>query len=144
MIRTIKNPHWTNNARTILSADFHYADGRILTAVINGKDTANPDWNEIARTFSEEQIESNTRAVMEKQKKDIEQKQAKEEAAAEKLRQEQLFGMKLRAFEVPVIKQTSFRSFKTAIRRAQTEFEVIAYAAAIILAENTANTPTEE
>ena len=57
MKRTIKNPHWTNNARTVMSAEFHYDDGRVLTAVINGQDVNNPDWNEITRQFSTEALE---------------------------------------------------------------------------------------
>lgn len=138
MKRTIKNPHWTNNARTVMSAEFHYDDGRVLTAVINGQDVNNPDWNEITRQFSMEALEANTRAVIEKQTKEKEKEKIQKEALAEKLRHESLFAIKLKAFEVPIIKHTAQKDLKKAIRKAQNDFEVIAYAAAIILAEHQA------
>ena len=138
MKRTIKNPHWTNNARTVMSAEFHYDDGRVLTAVINGQDVNNPDWNEITRQFSTEALEANTRAVIEKQTKEKEKEKIQKEALAEKLRQESLFAIKLKAFEVPIVKNTTQKDLKKAIRKAQNDFEVIAYAAASILAEHQA------
>ena len=61
MKRTIVNPHWINNARTVLSAEFHYDDGRILSATISDSDTSNPDLAEIKKTFSEAELEKNTR-----------------------------------------------------------------------------------
>ena len=59
MKRTIINPHWINNARTTLAADFQYSDGSVVRAVISKSD-GNPDYNEILKTFSEEVINTNT------------------------------------------------------------------------------------
>ena len=88
--------------------------------------------------FSTEALEANTRAVIEKQTKEKEKEKIQKEALAEKLRQESLFAIKLKAFEVPIVKNTTQKDLKKAIRKAQNDFEVIAYAAAIILAEHQA------
>ena len=84
MIRTIKNPHWINNARTILSAEFHYSDGRVLNATINKDDTNNPDWNEITLKFTPEQIEQNTQRAIGKQSRERELQRVQEEASKER------------------------------------------------------------
>jgi hypothetical protein len=142
MIRTIKNPHWINNARTILSAEFHYSDGRVLNATINKDDTNNPDWNEITLKFTPEQIEQNTQRAIGKQSRERELQRVQEEASKEKKRQEELFAIKLKAFEVDAVKSTSNRALKSAIRRAKNEFEVMAFTAAVIMEHF--NTPAED
>lgn len=133
MKRTIKNPHWTNNARTVLSVEFHYEDGRVLTAVINSTEESNPDLQQVYREFTQEQLEENTRAAIRKQSNDIEMRKRAEEAQKEKQQQEELFAVKLQAFELPVVKDTVDRTLKSQIRRAKSVFEVYAYTAALIL-----------
>ena len=147
MIRTIKNPHWTNNARSVMSAEFHYSDGRVLTAVINKGDTNNPDWNEIMAKFTEDEIEQNTQKAIRRQNQEREAVKQKEEAAKEKKRQEDLFAIKLRAFEVDAVKNATNRTLKSAIRRAKNDFEVLAYTAALIMEDfnkPAEDTPSEE
>ena len=139
MVRTIKNPHWINNARTILSAEFHYSDGRVLNATINKGDTNNPDWNEITAKFTPEQIEQNTSRAIGKQAREREMQRVQDQAAKEKKRQEELFAVKLKAFEVDAVKATQNRALKSAIRRAKSDFEVMAFTAAIIMEQF--NTP---
>lgn len=135
MIRTIKNPHWTNNARTVMSAEFHYSDGRVMTAVINSGDVNNPDWVEIMAKFTPEELEENTKRVIRKINQQREAERAREQAMADKKRQEELFAIKLQAFEVDAIKNTTNRALKSAIRRAKNSFEVHAFAAALIMEE---------
>lgn len=135
MIRTIKNPHWTNNARTVMSAEFHYSDGRVMTAVINSGDVNNPDWVEIMAKFTPEELEENTKRVIRKINQQREAERAREQAMADKKRQEELFAIKLQAFEVDAIKNTTNRALKSAIRRAKNSFEVQAFAAALIMEE---------
>ena len=99
MKRKIVNPHWINNARTIISADFVYDDGRVLTATISESETTNPDLIEIKQNFSDDQLEENTRqkirSVSDQRLKDQEQK----EAQALRKQQEELFAAKLKIFE---------------------------------------------
>lgn len=145
-MRTIKNPHWINNARTMLSAEFHYDDGRVVSAVISDTEKGNPDLQEIMRIFSVEELEANTTRAIRKinAKKDADAQAAA--AKAERKKQEDLFAVKLKAFEIDTVKESTNRSLKSKIRRAKNDFEVIAFTAALILDfENTQtnNTPTE-
>jgi len=133
MIRTIKNPHWINNARSVMSAEFHYSDGRVMTAVINSNDVNNPDWVEIMDKFSKEELEENTQRAIRKIQREREAEKVREQAMADKKRQEELFAVKLQAFEVDAIKNTTNRALKSAIRRAKSTFEVYAFAAAVIM-----------
>jgi hypothetical protein len=136
MKRTIKNPHWINNARTVLSVEFHYDDGRVMSAVINGDDQNNTDLLQVQAEFSPEQIEENTRKAITKQARDREMQEKKEAAQKDKERQERLFNLKLQAFDVEVIKQTTEKKLKSALRRAKSDMEVYAFASAIILKEH--------
>lgn len=133
MKRTIKNPHWTNNARTVLSAEFHYDDGRVLTATISDSDKGNPDLVEILANFTAEELEANTAKAIKRQSQEMESRRRQEEAMAEKALQEELFAIKLKAFELDVVKGTTNRALKSQIRRAKSVFEVYAYTAALIL-----------
>jgi hypothetical protein len=146
MKRTIKNPHWTNNARTVMSAEFHYEDGRVVTAVINCSDDSNPDWLEIKSKYSNEELESNTLKVIKKQQQQQQLERQHQQAMEEKKKQEELFAIKLQAFETEAVKNTTNRALKSSIRRAKSVFEVYAYTAALILDQqkNAQETTTEE
>ncbi len=137
MKRTIKNPHWINNARTMLSAEFHYEDGRVVSAVISDTDKGNPDLQEIMQKYSVEELEANTLRQMKKIAKDRENRQQQEQAAADRKKQEDLFAVKLKAFEIDQIKNSTNRSLKSKIRRAKSDYEVLAFTAALIVYEET-------
>jgi hypothetical protein len=133
MNRIIKNPHWTNNARTVMSAEFHYDDGRVVTAVINCNDSNNPDWAEIKQKYSEQELEENTQKAIRKQQQQQQAEKQHAQAQAEKKRQEELFAIKLQAFETDAVKNATNRTLKSSIRRAKSVFEVYAFTAALIL-----------
>lgn len=133
MKRTIKNPHWTNNARTVMSAEFHYDDGRVVKAVINCNDENNPDWNEIKAKYSQEELEANTLKAIKHQQQQQHLEKQQQQAMAEKKRQEELFAIKLQAFETETVKNATNRALKSSIRRAKNVFEVYAFTAALIL-----------
>ena len=135
MKKEIRNPYWTNNARTVLSADFVYSDGRVITATIN-PDANNPDWNEIQSKFSADQLERNTQAMIRKINGEKEAVRKREQASREKKRQEELFAFKLNAFEVDAVKNSTNRELKSALRRSKSQIEVYAFATAIILDEH--------
>ena len=107
MKRTIVNPHWINNARTVLSAEFHYDDGRILSATISDSDTSNPDLAEIKKTFSEAELEKNTRKKISKMAQDQEAEKLKQQALEDRVKQEELFAAKLKIFDIELIKNSS-------------------------------------
>ena len=140
MQREIINPHWINNARTVLAAEFRYADGTISNAVISQSDN-NPDYEEIIRTFGVDVVEANTKENIQKVARTQYEQQAKEQALKDKKVQEELFAMKLKAFEMDIVKESANSALKSKIRRSKSDFEVIAYTAALILSEPA---PTEE
>jgi transcriptional regulator of heat shock response len=135
MKRKIVNPHWINNARTIISADFVYDDGRVLTATISESETTNPDLIEIKQNFSNDQLEENTRqkirTISDQRQKDQEQK----DAQALRKQQEELFAAKLKIFEIDSIKNSTNREMKSRIRKSKSDMEAIAWAAVLMLEE---------
>lgn len=135
MKRTIVNPHWVNNARTVISTEFHYDDGRIVNAVISDSDTSNPDLAEILRTFDTATLEQNTRRNIQKITADAEKKRLVEEAQEERKKQEELFAAKLKIFEIDGIKNSTNRDLKSRIRRSKSDVEAMAWASALLLSE---------
>jgi len=129
MKKTIKNPHWINNARTVLSVEFHYDDGRVMSAVVNGDDVNNVDLKQVLAEFTPEQLEDNTRKAIAKQNRD----------------REALFALKLKAFEVEAVKNTPEKKLKSALRRAKSDIEVFAFASAIIIKDfESKQTPSDD
>ena len=117
----------------MLSAEFHYEDGRIVTAVISDTDKGNPDLAEVMQAFSVEEIEANTQRAI---KKINSKREAEAQAAAaksERKKQEDLFAVKLKAFEIDAVKESTNRALKSKIRRAKNDFEVLAFTAAVII-----------
>lgn len=139
MKRTIVNPHWINNARTILEADFHYDDGRIVKATISETDTSNPDLAEIKSKFTDEELETNTRKKIAKITATQEAEKQRLQAIEDRKKQEELFAVKLQVFEIDVIKNSTNRKLKSQIRKSKSAIEVQAWAAALLLTEF--NTP---
>jgi hypothetical protein len=135
MKRTIKNPHYTNNARTIMSCEFHYDDGRVLTASIHNSDGKNPDWIEIHNTFSRDELEKNTQAAIKRVNDENRRREEDAERMAEKQRQEALYAVKLDAFNIEAVKNSTNRVLKSKIRKAKSPLEVSAYTAALLLKE---------
>jgi hypothetical protein len=135
MKRIIVNPHWVNNARTVISAEFHYDDGRIVTASVSEGEQTNPDLIEIKQKFTNEELEANTRKKILQINAERERKKQEEEAKAQRKLQEELFAAKLKIFEIESIKNSTNRSLKSRIRKSKSDVEALAWAAALMLNE---------
>lgn len=133
MRREIINPHWTNNARTILGAEFKYANGNTVKAVISASDS-NPDYNEILTNYGDV-LEANTLKNMGLVKQEEERLKQQQQANTEKKAQEDLFATKIKAFEIDAVINSENREMKAKIRRAKTDVEVMAYTSALIVLE---------
>lgn len=145
MKRTIVNPHWTNNARTVIAAEFHYDDGRIVNAVISDTDTSNPDLAEIQGKFSSEEMENNTRKEIQKRNTAMEKQRQEEASAKERKLNEDLFAVKLKIFDIEAVKTATNRKLKSQIRRSKSDVEAMAWAAALLLdISNTQQTQEED
>lgn len=135
MKRTILNPHWINNARTIISAQFQYDDGRLVEATISEDDRSNPDLAEIKAKFSEAELEENTQKNIAKVTSEAQKKRIAEETARNRKLNEDLFAVKLKVFEIDTIKNSTNKKMKSQIRKAKNELEVTAWAAALLMTE---------
>lgn len=144
MKRTIVNPHWINNARTVIATQFHYDDGRIVDAVISQSDTSNPDLAEILNSFSQKQLEENTLNNIKKVTTEQAAAEQKKQEEIDRVKREKLFAAKLEIFEIEAIKNSANRKLKSQIRRASSAVEAQAWAAALLLSDfNAAQTATE-
>jgi len=135
MKRTIVNPHWINNARTVLLAEFHYDDGRIVSATISDSDTSNPDLAEIKSKFTEKELENNTRKKIQEVERNKEQEIQQQQAIEDRKNQEELFAVKLKIFDIDTIKNSTNRKLKSQIRKSKSGIEAQAWAAALLLNE---------
>lgn len=144
MKRTIVNPHWINNARTVISAEFHYDDGRVAQATISESDVTNPDLVEIKAKFTQEQLEANTRKKIQDINAERDRKHQEELAKQQRKQQEELFAAKLRIFEIESIKSSDNRALKAKIRKSQSDVEAMAWAAALLLDAAQKETASQE
>lgn len=146
MKRNILNPHWVNNARTVIVATFVYEDGRNFEATLSTSDSNNSDLVEILANFTTDEIEQNTQKNIKKIKQEQEQTTAKQQAEKERFIQEKLFAAKLEIFEIEAVKNSTNRTLKSYIRRSKSATEAQAWAAALLLNEfnsKVGETPTE-
>ena len=144
MKRTILNPHWINNARTIISAQFQYDDGRLVEATISEDDTSNPDLAEIKAKFTEAELEDNTQKNIVKVTSETQKKKVAEETARNRKINEDLFAVKLKVFEIDTIKNSNNKKIKSQIRKAKNELEVTAWAAALLMTEMNLQSAVED
>lgn len=91
-----------------------------------------PQYKEVVAKVGTEKIDANT--TERRQRKAMEQKtgQIKHEQKQKTAELERLFSLKLRAFEIPEIRDSERKKLRTKLRRAQNEIEMNAYASLIL------------
>lgn len=91
-----------------------------------------PQYKEVVAKVGTEKIDANTSER--RQRKAMEQKtgQIKHEQKQKTAELERLFSLKLRAFEIPEIRDSERKKLRTKLRRAQNEIEMNAYASLIL------------
>lgn len=91
-----------------------------------------PQYKEVVAKVGVEKIDANT--TERRQRKAMEQKtgQIKHEQKQKTAELERLFSLKLRAFEIPEIRDSERKKLRTKLRRAQNEIEMNAYASLIL------------
>jgi hypothetical protein len=91
-----------------------------------------PQYKEVVAKVGVEKIDKNT--TERRERKAMEQKtgQIKREQKAKAQELERLFSLKLRAFEIPEIRDSELKKLRTKLRRAQNEIEMNAYATLIL------------
>ena len=141
MKRTIINPHWTNNARTIIAAEYHYDNGTILNVTMSTGDTSNPDLFEILSKFTQAEMETNTQEKMNQVATEAATIVAEQRAEINRAKREELVIAKMEAFKIPTVKNSTNTQLHQRIRNSTTLAEIDAWTAALLLYEyNLSNT----
>jgi hypothetical protein len=138
-MRIIRFPRWANAEKTHIICQFEYDDGRILTASVTDTEEGNPDWKEILETFPLELIDQNTAndlALHNERKAQREEQQKQEDEIA---KQNILFLAKSEAFDMSIIRDSTYTDLKSNLRKASTLTEIHAYAGAIVALETIKN-----
>jgi hypothetical protein len=134
-MRIIRSPRWGNADKTNIICKFEYEDGRVLTASVSDTEEGNPDWQEILETFPLTTIDANSEKDLAEhnERKIIQQEQQKQEE--EIARQNVLFMAKSEAFDMPIIRDSSYTDLKSKLRKASSITEIHSYAGAIVALE---------
>ena len=139
-MRIIKSPRWANDEKTHIICQFEYDDGRLLTASITDTEEGNPDWKEILETFTIERINEYTKASLDNHNERKVQKEEQAKQEEEITKQNILFLAKSEAFDMSIIRDSTYIDLKSSLRKASTLTEIHAYAGAIVALETIKNT----
>lgn len=93
----------------------------------------NPDWTEIVGQLTIEKVEENTVGRLTRKAEERDERNRKAEEALKAKQLEELFNLKLKAFEIPEIKDSTNRVLKSKLRKAKNAVEVNAYCTMIIM-----------
>jgi len=146
MTREILEPRWANDSKTKVHCVFKYDDGRVLKAIVQDTEEGNPDWKEIFDTYSNEDIENNTKKFFDRIEEDRNNQVQRDKERAETMKNEAIFNAKLEAFTIEEIRNSKNTQLKSKIRRAKNLLEVSAYTALLLMKEESVNPeiPKEE
>ena len=133
---------WLNNA--------FWSDGKNgkeITAILEYKVTTqvmkvadvlptgkpNPDYQEIIASVSVSKLDLNTKERNARHDREQQERSDRNREAAKAKELEQLFEMKLKAFEIPDIKNNKNRALKSRLRKSKSQLELNAYVTMIIM-----------
>jgi hypothetical protein len=127
-----KDPIWKDKEnRQIVARRLSY-DGEYNVVHINAYDAYNKDFDEILEMFGEEQLDKNTEEHRKESEEREQHHREQKEADMARAKQEVLFNMKLEAFEIEEIRNSTNRDLKKRLRKAKTPIEVQAFATLMI------------
>lgn len=135
MKREILDPHWANEKKDQILCKFKFEDGSVMNASIMDTADGNPDWTEVMSKYGVKGVDKITNQIIQNRKKrrDVELQRQKEKN--ERRKNEELFNLKLKAFEMEEVRQSRETKLKSKIRRSQSEFEVQAWTSVLLLKE---------
>lgn len=99
---------------------------------LNPDGTPNPRYAEVVQLFGVESIDKNTRERNERKEKENREKKAVEDQKRKSKELEHLFNLKLQAFEIEEVKNSSDRNLRARMRRAKNVMELQALTALTI------------
>jgi hypothetical protein len=133
--------YFGDDAKTVLyfilrQPDSPYGPGQIETIKIDKSDQHKAAWYWIHKDFGEEQIRRNTQREIDKINRHKDKAELADKDSTAKQLNEELFQAKIEAFELDVVRNSSHKKLKSAIRRAKTLMEVTATVGAVIALDN--------
>ncbi len=133
--------YFGDDAKTVLyfilrQPDSPYGPGQIETIKIDKSDQHKAAWYWIHKDFGEEQIKRNTQREIDKINRHKDKAELADKDSTAKQLNEELFQAKIEAFELDVVRNSSHKKLKSAIRRAKTLMEVTATVGAVIALDN--------
>jgi hypothetical protein len=128
-------PYWSNKENRHLIVTIRQPNGKESIASIQDTDGTNPDMKAVLEQYTEAQIDDNTKKSLDKRNENIKRQMERRESQAARAKQEGLFGAKLQAFEIDVIKNSKNVQLKRAIRKSKSIMEVQAYATILLMKE---------
>lgn len=131
--RYLDNAYWEEADRSKLKCIkmTQLEDGREKKTILE-VDREDPIYKEVVSTFGIERIDHHTEVRKERKEKERHEHEIKKAQEVEARKLEDLFSAKLRAFEIPTVKETKNKSLRTRIRRAENTMEVQALVTLII------------
>lgn len=135
MKREILDPHWANNKKNQILCKFKFEDGSIMNASIMDTADGNPDWKEIMAKYGVKGVDKITEKIIENRRKKNSIDRQRQKEKDERRKNEDLFNLKLKAFEMEEVRQSRETKLKSKIRRSQSEFEVQAWTSVLLLKE---------
>jgi hypothetical protein len=141
--RTYRNVTWANEAKDKLNCQIivNLDDGssQIFDASVSQVEGGNPDWDGIMEQIGPDRIdEATTQAIVDRNAEReliVQENEENRKKEDEFRKQETLFAMKLEAFEIPEIKESSNREMKAKIRKSKSPMEVQAYTTILLMKE---------
>jgi len=119
-----EDPYWSHKAAKHLIVTLVYPNDRKATASIMDNDGKNPDYKAVLEQFGEKAIDANTAVGLKRRDDHIKKRLQRKESEAVRRKQEMLFGAKLEAYEIPLIKNSEDNEMKKLIRKAKSPLEV--------------------
>ena len=130
-----EDPYWSHKEAKHLIVTLVYPNGKKATASIMDNDGNNPDFKAVMEEFGEEAIDENTAAGVQRRDDHIKRRLQRKESEAVRRKQEMLFGAKLEAYEIPLIKDSKNSAMKKLIRKAKSPLEVHTLASILLKEE---------
>ena len=130
-----EDPYWSHKEAKHLIVTLVYPNDRKATASIMDNDGKNPDYKAVLEQFGEEAIDANTAEGVRRRDDHIKKRLQRKESEAVRRKQEMLFGSKLEAYEIPLIKNSGNNEMKKLIRKAKSPLEVQTLASILLKEE---------
>lgn len=132
---TIVYPHYINNAKTLLACILIRPDGMAVREDQIPRDDKHPLYRDIKAQFTEQEIDHNTSREVSNQKAKQRSQDDQEKETKRQATRADLWNKKSTFLDMPIVRNTKYKSLKRKLRQATNPEEALAYGVAIIIKE---------